>query len=196
MEQKKKISTRALASGGILTAISVVLTFFKTPLPLIPSFLELNVSTIPALIGGFAFGPIAGILIVLATQLIHMMVSHTAFVGELADFLMQGSFTLVASVVYMTKKSRGRAFAGLGLGIIAMTIVAAFANYFIMLPFYAKAFMPMEQILELCAQVNHLITDKFTYVLYGVVPFNIIKGIVISIITALTYKHISRIIRK
>ena len=196
MEQKNKISTRTLATGGILTAISIVLTFFKTPLPLIPSFLELNVSTIPALIGGFAFGPVAGILIVLATQLIHMMVSHTAFVGELADFLMQGSFILVASLIYMKQKSRKNAFLGVGLGIIAMTIVAAFANYFIMLPFYAKAYMPMEQILGLCAQINPLIVDKLTYVLYGVVPFNIIKGLVISLITALTYKHISRIIRK
>ena len=196
MEQKNKITTRTLATCGILTAISVVLTFFKTPLPFIPSFLELNVSTIPALIGSFAFGPVAGILIVLATQLIHMMVSHTAFVGELADFLMQGSFILVASLIYMKKKSRKHAFIGMGLGIITMTIVAAFANYFIMLPFYAKAYMPMEQILDLCAKINPLITGKLTYVLYGVVPFNIIKGLVISIITALTYKHISRIIRK
>ena len=196
MNQTKKISTKALAAGGILTAISVILTFFKTPLPFIPSFLELDLSNIPALIGGFAFGPIAGKLIVLAKDLIHMMISHTAFVGELADFLMSGSFTLVASLIYMSKKSRKQAFIGMGLGTVAITIMGAITNYFILLPFYAKAFMPMEQILELCAQINPFITNKLTYVLYGVVPFNIIKGLVISIITALTYKHISRIIRK
>lgn len=196
MEQTKKISTRALASGGILTAISIVLMFIEVSLPFIPSFLELDLSNIPALIGGFAFGPIAGLLIVLAKDLIHMMISHTAFVGELADFLMSGSFTLVASLIYMSKKSRSRAFIGMGAGTVAITLMGAITNYFILLPFYAKAFMPMEQILNLCAQVNPLITDKLTYVLYGVVPFNIIKGLVISIITALTYKHISRIIRK
>ena len=196
MEQKNKITTRALASGGILTAISIVLMFIEVSLPFIPSFLELDLSNIPALIGGFAFGPVAGILIVLAKDLIHMMISHTAFVGELADFLMSGSFTLVASLIYMSKKSRNQAFIGMGLGTVAITIMGAITNYFILLPFYAKAFMPMEQILNLCAQVNPLITNKLTYVLYGVVPFNIIKGLVISIITALTYKHISRIIRK
>ena len=196
MEQKKKISTRALASGGILAAISIVLMFFEISLPFIPSFLELDLSNIPALIGGFAFGPIAGILIVLAKDLIHMMISHTAFVGELADFLMSGSFTLVASLIYMNKKSRKHAFIGMGAGTVAMTIMGAITNYFILLPFYSQAFMPMEQILDLCAQINPLITSKLTYVLYGVVPFNTIKGLVISIVTALIYKHISRIIRK
>ena len=192
MEQKNKISTRMLASGGILTAISVVLTFFKTPLPLIPSFLELNVSTIPALIGGFAFGPLAGVLIVLATQLIHMMVSHTAFVGELADFIMTGSLTLVASLIYANKKTRKRAIVGLALGIIAMTIAASFVNYFILLPFYSQAYMPMDKILEICSTVNPWIVDKLTYILYGAVPFNIIKGVILSVVTFILYKHISR----
>ncbi len=194
--QKRRVPTRVLASGGILTAVSIVLMFLELSLPFIPSFLELDLSNIPALIGGFAFGPVAGVLIVLVKDLIHMMISHTAFVGELADFLMSGSFTLTASLIYMRKKSRARAFAGMGAATAVMTIAGAFTNYFILLPFYARAFMPMDQILEMCAGVNSLITDKLSYVLYGVVPFNIIKGLVISVITALTYKHISRIIRK
>ena len=181
-----------LAAGGVLTAISVVLTFFKTPLPLIPTFLELNLSSVPALIGGFAFGPFAGVLIVLATQLIHMMISHTAFVGELADFIMTGSLTLVASLIYANKKTRKRAIIGLALGILAMTIAASFVNYFILLPFYSQAYMPMDKIIEICSAVNPLIVDKFTYILYGAIPFNIIKGVLLSVVTFILYKHISR----
>lgn len=196
MENKKRINSRYLASGGILAAISVVLMFVETPLPMMPSFLKLDISNIPALIGGFAFGAPIGVLIVLVKDLIHMTITQTAFVGELADFLVSGSFVFCASLIYSYKKSRKRAFIGMGCGILAMVIVGAVMNYYVLLPFYAKAYMPMEQIISLCSQINSLIVDKLTYVIYGVIPFNIIKGLVISLITALTYKHISKIIHK
>lgn len=194
--KNQKISTRMLASGGILTAISVVLMFIEMPIPFIPSFLELDLSNIPALVGGFAFGPIAGVLTVLVKDLIHMGISHTAFVGELADFLISGSFTFAASLIYAANKSRKRAFLGMAVATAVMTVIGGFANYYILLPFYAKAYMPMEQIIELCAKINPLIKDKLTYVIYGVLPFNVIKGAVISVLTALIYKTISRIIHK
>lgn len=192
----KKFTNREIASGGILTAIALVLMFIETPLPLMPSFLKLDLSNIPALIGGFAFGPVIGLLIVLVKDIIHITITSTAFVGELADFIISGSFVFFASAIYSFKKTKKMAFLGMGLSVIIQVIVASVMNYFVLLPFYAKAYMPFDKIIELCSKINSLIVDKFTYVMYGVVPFNIIKGILITLITAIIYKHISRIIHK
>ncbi len=194
METKRRFNTRYLASGGILAAVAVVLMFIETPMPMLPNFLKLDISNIPALVGGFAFGPLVGVLIVLVKDLIHMTLTSTAFVGELADFLISGSFIFVSTLVYSYRKSRKQAFIGMGLGILAMVVVGALMNYYVLLPFYAKAYMPMEQIISLCSQINPRIVDKLTYVIYGVIPFNIIKGLVISVTTAFVYKNISKII--
>ncbi len=192
----KKFTNREIASGGILTAIALVLMFIETPLPLMPSFLKLDLSNIPALIGGFAFGPVIGLLIVLVKDIIHITITSTAFVGELADFIISGSFVFFASAIYSFKKTKKMAFFGMGLSVIIQVIVASVMNYFVLLPFYSKAYMPFDKIIELCSKINSLIVDKFTYVMYGVVPFNIIKGVLITLVTAIIYKHISRIIHK
>lgn len=192
----KKFTNREIASGGILTAIALVLMFIETPLPLMPSFLKLDLSNIPALIGGFTFGPIIGLLIVLIKDIIHITITSTAFVGELADFIISGSFVFFASAIYSFKKTKKMAFLGMGLSVIIQVIVASVMNYFVLLPFYSKAYMPFDKIIELCSKINSLIVDKFTYVMYGVVPFNIIKGVLITLVTAIIYKHISRIIHK
>lgn len=191
---KTKLTPKFIASIGILSGISIVLMqVLEFPIPLMPPFLKLDFSTLPALIGGFAFGPLAGLAIAFVKALFHLLVSHTGGSGELADFLVSGSLVLVSSLVYRRKKTRKRAVLGLLLGTAAMAAVGSAANYFILIPFYAKV-MPMEQIIEMCGKVNPLIHNTLSYVIYGALPFNLIKGFILSAITFLVYKHISKIL--
>ncbi len=186
-----KLTPKFIASVGILAGISVLLYYIlEFPIPFIPPFLKFDFSTLPALIGGFAFGPIAGFVIVLIKALLHTLISYSGGAGEIADLLVSGSFVLVASSIYAKHKTRKHAVLGMLIGTIVMTIVGGFANYFILIPFYAKI-MPLDKIMDMCGPY---INSTLDYVLFGAIPFNIIKGLILSAITFVTYKHISRIL--
>ena len=191
---KKGLSTRQLTSLALLTAISFILGFIETTLPLIPNFSKIDISALPVLIGSFAYGPISGLIITLAKNLLRLPFSETAGVGQLADFLIVGSFAFTAGLVYKYKKSRAGALLGCLLGTISIAIVGALANKYLLIPFFSKT-TPIEKIIELYARVNSLIVDVNTYILYAAIPFNLFKGIVISLITILIYKKISILLK-
>lgn len=193
-QSKTKFTPKFIASVGILSGISIVLMqVLEFPIPFMPPFLKLDFSTIPALIGGFAFGPLTGIVIVFIKAALHLLRTNTGGVGELADFLASGSLVLISACFYSKLKTRKGAVLGLIFGTIAIAIVGGLANYFILIPFYANV-MPMEQIIELCGKINPLIHNTLTYVFYGAIPFNLIKGILLSVITFVLYKQISKIL--
>lgn len=190
----KKITAKFISSVGILSGISTVLMFiFEFPIPLMPPFLQLDFSNLPALIGGFAYGPLTGVIIVLIKAMLHLIKTSTGGVGELADFLTGASMVFVSSFIYKRFKTKKGAIASLGAGTCALAAVAAPVNYFILIPFYSNI-MPMEAIFKACGEINPLIRDIATYVLYGAVPFNIIKGLILSVITFLIYKKISKVL--
>lgn len=195
MENKKtKLTPKFIASVGVLSGISIVLMqLLEFPIPFMPPFLKFDFSTLPALIGGFAYGPVTGIVICAVKALLHLLRTQTGGVGELADFLASGSMVLVSALFYKSHKTRKGAVISLLLGTASMMIVGALANYFILIPFYANI-MPMEQIIEVCGKVNPLIKDTVTYVIYGAVPFNLIKGFILSVITFVIYKQISKVL--
>lgn len=191
---KSKLTPKFIASVGILSGISIVLMqLLEFPIPFMPPFLKFDFSNLPALIGGFAYGPLTGIVIVLVKALLHLVRTQTGGVGELADFLASGAMVFVSALIYKKYKTKKGAVTALGLGILAMILVGAFANYFILIPFYAKM-MPMEQIIGMCGKVNPLITNSLSYVLYGVLPFNLIKGLILAIITFVLYKQVSKVL--
>lgn len=192
--KKTTLTPKFIASVGILAGISIVLMqILEFPLPLMPPFLKFDFSTMPALIGGFAFGPLAGVLIAFLKAALHLLRTDTGGVGELADFLASGAFVLVAALIYKHNKTKRGALLGLIFGTLATAVVGGLANYFILIPFYANV-MPMEQIITLCGQVNPLIQNTLDYVLFGAIPFNLIKGVLLSVITFLIYKQISKIL--
>lgn len=194
MTKRTRLTPKFIASVGVLSGISIVLMqLFEFPIPFMPPFLKLDFSTLPALIGGFAYGPLTGIFIVAVKALLHLLRTQTGGVGELADFLASGAMVLVSSLFYRYHKTRKGAIISLLLGTLAIMVVGALANYFILIPFYANV-MPMEQIIEVCGKVNPLITSTLTYVLYGAVPFNLIKGLILSVITFVIYKQISKVL--
>lgn len=184
----KTQKTQKIVGIGVLSAISTVLMFIEFPLPGFPPFLKLDISNLPVLIGAFIYGPVSGICIALVKNLIHLFNTSSMGVGELADFLVVASYALTAGLIYRKKKTRKNAIMGIIIGIIVSTIVGCITNYYILLPFYSFAYaMPIEQIVS----VTPLIHSVWEYILYAVMPFNLIKGALVGGITIAIYKKIS-----
>ncbi len=190
---------RTIVSVGMLAAIAVVLMLFEFPLPFIaPSFYELDLSEVPILIGAFALGPVAGVMAELVKILLNLAISgtDTAFVGEFANFVMGCAFVVPASLIYQAKKSRKNALIGLGAGVIAITAAAICINALILLPAYSKAFgTPIEVFIDMGTAIHPSINGIWTFAFLAVAPFNLIKGVLVSVVTMLLYKHISPILK-
>lgn len=196
--KKKKMSTKMIAQIGMLGAIAVVLMLFEVPLPFAPPFYKIDLSEVPVLIGAFAMGPVAGALIELVKILLNFLINgtDTAGVGEIANFVIGVSMCIPAAIVYKKMHSKTGAIVGAIVGTIVMTILGCFINAYVMLPTYAAAFeMPIDALVAKGTAVNANITDLFTFVVFAVAPFNLIKGIVVSIIVFLIYKKIKPILK-
>lgn len=191
--------TRKLVEIGMLGAIATVLMLFEFPLPFIaPPFYELDFSEVPVLVGAFALGPMAGATIELVKILINLLINGTAtaFVGEIGNYLLGCSFIIPAALIYKKHKTKKNALIAMVIGTIVMTVFGCFLNAYVLLPTYATAFgMPIDAIVGMGSAINANINDVMTFVVIAVAPFNIIKGIVISVITLLIYKHISPILK-
>lgn len=186
---------RYLTMGALFAALSTILMYFEFPLPLLPPFLKIDLSNVPILIFSFIFGPFPAILVVAVKDLIHFFTATTtAGVGELADFIVTSSFVITAGIIYQIKKTKLGAILGCLAGTIVIAISGALSNQYLIIPFYSKV-MPIEAIIDMCSKVNSLIVDINSYILYGVIPFNIIKGVIISVVTVLLYKNLSPFIK-
>lgn len=197
--KKNKLGTREITIIGMLGAVATILMLFEIPLPFAPSFYEIDLSEVPVLVGCFALGPVAGVLIELVKIILNLILNGTmtAGVGEFANFCIGISFCIPAGIIYNRKKTKKGAIIGLVSGTLIMTFLGCFINAYVMLPTYAKAFqIPIEGLIEMGTKVNASITDLFTFVMFAVVPFNLIKGILVSIVVLLIYKKISPILKR
>ena len=191
---KKQLSIRTMTSIAVLSAVAFVLAFFEFPVPLSPSFARMDLSDFPALIGAFAFGPVAGILIELVKNVLGLFSTSTGGVGELANFLMGASFAATAGLNYKQHKTKRTALIGGIIGSVVMGIVAALANYFILLPLFEQ-FMPLDQVIASFGAFIPFIKTKLDVVLYNAFPFNLLKGLVITGFTMLVYKRIRPLLK-
>ena len=191
--------TRTLVEIGMLGAIATVLMLFEFPIPFIaPPFYELDFSEVPVLVGAFALGPVAGATIELVKILINLLINGTAtaFVGEIGNYILGCSFIIPAALIYKNRKTKKNALIAMIAGTIIMTVFGCILNAYVLLPTYAAAFgMPIDAIVGMGSAINANINDVMTFVIIAVAPFNIIKGIVVSVITLLIYKHISPILK-
>ncbi len=197
-DTERILATRKVAVIGVFSAISGVLMLFEIPVVFAPSFYKFDFSELPALIGAFAYGPVAGVMIEFVKIIVKLILkgTSTAFVGELANFIVGCSLVLPASVIYAMNKTRKTAIAACFTGTICMTIVGSMFNAIYLLPKFAEMFgMPLEAIVEMGTAVNPHITSVSTLVLMAVAPLNLIKGGVISLVTILIYKKISHILK-
>lgn len=195
---KSKIGIRTIVQVAMLAAISAMLmVMFEIPLPFAPSFYEIDLSEVPVMIGTFTMGPVAGAIIELVKILLKLILtgSHTMGVGELANFLIGCGLCVPAGIIYRKNRSRKGAVIGMAVGTLFMTAVGCLVNAFILLPLYSQIIMPIDKIIDAGTAVNGLITNLSTFVIYAVAPFNITKGILVSLIVFLIYKRISPVFK-
>lgn len=191
-QRAKRMSTRKLTSLALLSALAAVLMFLQTVLPFMPSFLMLDISEIPVLLGAFAFGPGSAVMIELVKNLIHLSVTSSAGVGELANFLAGSFFAGTAGIVYHFMKNRKGAIIGMAAGIIVMTTFTSFFNYYFLLPFYANVLgYTMDGVIAAGNKVNPYIKDLSSMIVFAFIPFNLFKGLLVSVLTAVIYKRVS-----
>lgn len=193
MREKKLLSTKNVVVMGMFGALAAVLMLFEVPLPFIaPSFYGLDLSEVPILVGTFALGPAAGVLMEGVKILIKLVLkpTSTGFVGEFANLVFGCSMVVPAGIIYRLHKTKKGAMAAMASGTVIMSVVAIAGNALVMIPFYSK-FMPLENILAAGAAINPAIGNVWTFAAFCVGPFNLVKGVVVSLITALVYKRIS-----
>ncbi len=203
--KEKTFTTRKIAMIGMFAAIATILMILEIYLPFTPPFYKFDFSELPALVGGFAFGPVAGIMIEFCKILLKLVIkgTDTALVGELANFVVGCSFILPATSLYWLKKSKKSAIFSSIIGTLFMTSVGSAFNAFYLLPTFAAMFgWPLlpdgsgkPSIVGMGTEVNPYITDVPTLILYAVVPLNLLKGAAVSLITILIYKKLSPILK-
>jgi Predicted membrane protein len=171
-------NTNKMVKISLLSAIAVILMYFDFPiLPAFP-YLKIDLSDVPALLGGFGFGPLAGILIELVKNIVILLIkgTSTGFVGEFANFIIGVSLILPASFIYSRSKSKKNAIIGMVIGAISIEVVGILANVYILLPLYN---MPLSG------------AELMKYVTTGLLPFNGIKAVMVSVLTYVLYKRVS-----
>lgn len=193
-------NTRKMAVIGMFSAIAMILHLFDFVLPFAPPFYKLDFSELPILIGSFAFGPVAGVMMEFLKILLKLCVkgTSTAFVGDMANFVIGCSFILPASILYTFIKKKKGAILGCVIGTVVLTVFGTAFNAIYLLPAFSVLFgMPMESILEAGAMVNPFATGDsiVNFVIACVAPMNLIKGAVASVVTMAIYKPLSPIIK-
>jgi len=198
-DTERILSTRKVVVVGIFSAISALLMLIEFGLPVAPAGIyKMDFSELPALIVGFAFGPVAGVMTEFIKVLLKTLIkgTSTAFVGELANFVVGCGFILPATIIYSFKKSKVNAIIACAVGTLVIAIVGSTFNAFYLIPTFAKMYgMDISVIVGMGTAINSHITDVATFALYAVAPFNLIKGVIISVITLLVYKRLSPIIK-
>ena len=197
--KEKIFTTRKIAMIGMFSAIAGILMLFEFPLPMIaPPFYELDFSELPVLICGFAFGPVAGVVTEFLKVLIKLFIksTSTAFVGDLANFVVGCTMILPATIIYHLKKSKTSAVVSCIVGTICMAVFGTMFNAIYLIPAFSKLYgIPLEGIIAMGSAINASISDIVTFVIICVGPLNIIKGAMISFLTILVYKPLSPIIK-
>lgn len=194
---KETFNTKNMVKISVLGVISMVLMFFDLSVWFAPPFLKLDISDLPSLIGAFAMGPMAGVITQLLKNILHLLIqgSSTGGVGEISNFFVGSVLAYTAGAIYYKEKTFKRAVLGLTIGVILMSIFASLSNYFVIFPLYSKL-MPLDQIIAMASKLNKYVVDYKSLIIFAVVPFNLLKGTVVSIITLLIYKRVSPVLHK
>lgn len=197
MRRRHRLSAaHTITSIAMFAAIAGVLMTIELPLFFAPSFYKLDLSELPVMICAFYLGPVSGVVCEFLKVLIKLLLkgTTTAFVGDLANFLVGCSFVLPASIVYQKLLSKKGAVISLGIGTGVMTVFGSLFNAWFLLPRFAVMYgMPLSAIVDMGTQINGAITSVSTLVLFAVVPFNLLKGVLVSALSFFLYKRVERV---
>lgn len=197
-QQNKEFNwVKFVARVSIFAAISTILyivPIFQISLPFVPSFMNLHFDEVPAMIAGYAYGPIIGEAVLLVKTIIKLPMTHSMCVGEIADFIFSSVYIFPATFVYKKIRNMKGVFIGFGIATILQIFTAMALNVYWILPFYMNVMgYPAEQLLQMCQKAVPLISDlKWSYAFFGVMPLNIIKDVCVFIITFLVYRTIRK----
>lgn len=197
MKPQNQKTVKRLTTIAMLTAVAVALQYIEVPIPLMPTFIKLDFSDLPEIIGSFMFGPFAGVLIAFLKNIIHLAVSQSGFIGELSNFIIGASFALVAGFVYKKMPNiKGALIAGVTASVVSGIISLPVNNFIIYPLYYSVMGFPKEAILSMY-QIIRPSTDSIAEALLVFnVPFTILKNLVSAIFTLLIYKPLTTITKQ
>ncbi len=193
---KKKTNLRAMTMTAMLSAMAAALMYINFSIPIMPSFIKLDFSELPALIASFSISPISGVVVCLIKNLVKLPTTTTGGVGELSNFILGVAFVLPAGLIYKKHKTRKRAFIGSLVGALTMALISVVSNYYIVYPIYTQ-FMPLEGIIAMYQAIlpSVKIDSLIKALLIFNLPFTFFKGMCSVLITFLIYKKISPLIK-
>ena len=177
-------NVRYVTVTAMLSAIAFILMFLDFSVPIMPSFIQMDLSELPALIGSFALGPVCGVVVCLVKNLLHLMITSTGGVGELSNFVLGASFVLPAGLIYRKMKSKKGAVIGSLVGAVIMALVSFPSN-----------FVPMDTIIAAYQLILPSADELWKCLLIFNVPFTFVKALFSVVITMLVYKKLSPILK-
>lgn len=189
----KLLTTATMIKIALLSVIAAILMELGIKLPaLFPSFLEIDFSEVPAIVAVLTMNPLTGIIVIILKNILKLLLfgTSTMYVGELANMLISIGYILPLILIVKKTKEFKHIIIGICLGTLGLTLAGCVVNYFITLPFYAKAMVPMEVIIGMGSAINPAIVDKMTLILYAFIPFNLLKGVLVSLVSVLFVKAI------
>lgn len=194
---QRRSRSRNISYVAMFSALGGVLMLLEIPLFFAPGFYKMDLSELPVLMSAFYLGPVAGVTTELLKVIIKLLLkgTTTAFVGDFANFVVGCAFILPASIIYHHHKTRKTAIIGMVVGTLCLTVFGSAFNAFYLIPKFSVLFgLPLEQIVAMGTAVNSSITSVGTLVLFAVVPFNILKGVIDSLLTYLLYKRVEHLL--
>lgn len=189
-----RVNIRYLTVTAMLSAVAYILMFLDFSVPFMPSFIKMDLSELPALIGAFSMGPLCGVLICLIKNVLHLFITTTGGVGELSNFLLGAAFVLPAGLIYKHKKTKTTALLGSFFGAVIMGLFSIVSNYFLVYPVYYN-FMDKGAILNAYQMILPSVKNIFQCLICFNMPFTIVKGLLSVVITMLVYKHLSPVLK-
>lgn len=195
--KKAFLNTRNLVKLGVLAALAGALQALEFKIPFFPPWLSMDFGDLPALLGSFAMGPMAGVVIEAVKNLLKIVLvgTNTGFVGEFANFIVGCALCIPAGFIYKRRKSKRSALIGMIVGTVSFCVVGALLNIFVLMPMYMTAFGG-DAIINMAMQVNPAWSNVNAIVALGVTPFNFCKAALLSLLTILLYKPLSPILHK
>ena len=200
-KEEKRMSIKQMSMVGIMSAITIILYYFvKFNLPFFPPWLDIQVSELPALITGFAYGPFAGCLVILVRFVIKLPSTITAGVGELADLILSISVVAISSLIYKKHRTMKGALFGTGIGVGVGVIISCFLNWLVLIPAYIYlAGFSIDLLVGMLSYLPFEVTREnfmLSYVLVGALPFNLVRFVLVYALTFLLYKRIHKLLKK
>ena len=193
-----RMKVKKIAFIGLMGAVSAVLMLFRFPIPFMPPFLSFDLSGLMEMLGGFMFGPMAAACINVVKILLQLVMqgSFSLGTGELQNLILSCSYVLPALIIYHRNKTKKMAITGMAVSTIFVSVMAVFTNLYLIIPFYVKLFgMSMDDIITMCRTVNPAMKNVTSMAVFGLLPFNLIKYGVTSLVTFIVYKRLSRVIK-